>query len=213
MYSHFLDFSYKARYFKLGEINQQTQWVWFVCHGYGQLAEYFLKKFKVLDNGRHCIIAPEGLSRFYMNGFQGRVGATWMTKEDRLVDILNYVNFLNSLYESELGEFENPGFKISLLGFSQGTATICRWALAKSITFHRLILWAGLFPPDLNFDLGKTKFTDKEVWLIYGDQDQFLTSERLLSQKEMALKLDVEPQQFVFSGGHEIDENTLKKFL
>ncbi len=213
MHSHFLDFSYKARYFKLGEINQQTQWVWFVCHGYGQLAEYFLRKFKVLDNGEHCIIAPEGLSRFYMNGFQGRVGATWMTKEDRLVDISNYVNFLNSLYESELGELENPGFKISLLGFSQGTATICRWALAKSITFHRLILWAGLFPPDLNLDLGKTKFTDKEIWLIYGDQDQFLTPERLQTQKELALKLAVEPQQLVFGGGHEIDENILKNFL
>ena len=36
-------------------------------------------------------MAPEGLSRFYLEGFSGKVGATWMTREDRLNDIDNYL--------------------------------------------------------------------------------------------------------------------------
>ena len=31
-----------ARYFTLGELNEHTEQIWFVCHGYGQLAEYFM---------------------------------------------------------------------------------------------------------------------------------------------------------------------------
>ena len=41
-----------AKYFTLGELNENTETVWFVIHGYGQLAEYFIKKFKVLEIGR-----------------------------------------------------------------------------------------------------------------------------------------------------------------
>jgi hypothetical protein len=43
-------FDFKARYYKLGEINKDTVQVWFVLHGYGQLAQYFLRKFR--DNGQ-----------------------------------------------------------------------------------------------------------------------------------------------------------------
>ena len=35
-------------------------------HGYGQLAEYFIRKFNVLEEQNICVIAPEGFSRFYL---------------------------------------------------------------------------------------------------------------------------------------------------
>jgi len=38
-----------ARYYQLGELSSATKQIWFVCHGYGQLAEYF--KWSAKSNG------------------------------------------------------------------------------------------------------------------------------------------------------------------
>ena len=60
--------------------------VLYVLHGYGQLAEFFVRKFRELGD-EYLIVAPEGMHRFYLQGSSGRVGASWMTKEDREQDI------------------------------------------------------------------------------------------------------------------------------
>ena len=118
-----LQFNYRARYFKLGDISKAKQ-IWFVIHGYGQLAQYFIKKFESLIRKDICIIAPEGLSRFYLEdiptrvaGGSNRVGATWMTKENREMDIENYINYLQSIYDLELNKINKA--HVTLLGFSQ----------------------------------------------------------------------------------------------
>ena len=36
--------SKSARYFQIGEINNNTKSIWIVLHGYGMLPEYFIKK-------------------------------------------------------------------------------------------------------------------------------------------------------------------------
>ncbi len=82
MKEHHLIIPKTARYFQNGELNQSTSEVWIVCHGYGQLANFFLRKFDLLNSNTTCIIAPEGLHRYYLEGSAGRVGASWMTKED-----------------------------------------------------------------------------------------------------------------------------------
>src|SRR5689334_7771778 len=99
-----ITFNFKARYYKLGEINSSTKAIWFVLHGYGQLAQYFLRKFRILEKYNICVIAPEGLSRFYLENITSpsgrnsdRVGATWMTKENRLMDIEHYIQYLNTI--------------------------------------------------------------------------------------------------------------------
>ena len=75
-----------ARYFTIGNEEQPDE-IWFVLHGYAQLANYFIEKFRVLESKNILVVAPEGLHRFYWNGMSGRVAASWMTKEDRLTDI------------------------------------------------------------------------------------------------------------------------------
>ena len=122
-----------ARYFQLGEVGSEIREVWFVCHGYGQNADHFLKHFEFLDNGARLIIAPEGLSRFYLNGFSGRIGASWMTRVDRLNDIKDYVLFLDAIYQQIFEKLDRSSVKVSALGFSQGTATASRWL--KGTTF------------------------------------------------------------------------------
>ena len=89
MQEHHLAVAKTARYYSLGEPGPATRQLWFVCHGYGQLAGRFLRHFEPLDDGSRVIVAPEGLSRFYLSESpaERRVGASWMTREDRLVEI------------------------------------------------------------------------------------------------------------------------------
>ena len=74
-----------ARYYTLGSTGPDLREVWLVCHGIRQLARRFLPRFADLDDGKRLIVAPEGLSRFYLRGPESRrdkqiqIGATWMT--------------------------------------------------------------------------------------------------------------------------------------
>jgi predicted esterase len=213
-----LEFNYRARYFKLGDISDQTKAIWFVLHGYGQLAEYFIQKFQVLSKHGICVIAPEGLSRFYLEdvtkrsqGGSNRVGATWMTRENRLMDIDNYLRYLNQVYMTEVPT--RIAIPASILGFSQGAATASRWAIENKVTFHRLILWAGLFPDDMDFDAAHQVLINKNVQLVYGTQDPFLTDERLVHLENLRQKLKVPATVLTFEGKHEIDESALLKLI
>jgi predicted esterase len=211
-----VDFQFKARYHKLGTIDSRTRQVWIVLHGYGQLARFFLKKFEPLAQQNVCVIAPEGLSRFYLSELteQGRrdnkVGATWMTQENRLMDIDNYLAYLDAVYRKEL--FSLPNIPVTLLGFSQGCATVCRWA-THGINFEKLILWAGIFPPDMDFKVGHDKLAAKKTYLVVGDQDPYLTPERMAEFDGLAQKLGIVPEKILFSGKHEMHEQTLLQLV
>src|SRR5881396_3950063 len=100
MHEHHLSVSRTARYFTLGERSAAVEEVWFACHGYGQLGARFLEKLRVLDDGTRYLVAPEGLSRFYLSESptERRVGASWMTREDRLAEIEDYVRYLDAVY-------------------------------------------------------------------------------------------------------------------
>jgi len=217
MEQHDVSFSFKARYYKLGKIDANTRQVWFVIHGYGQLAQYFIRKFRVLEEHGICVIAPEGLSRFYLESFQAgsgrtndRVGATWMTKENRLMDIENYLQYLNSVYDKELLHHQIP---VTVLGFSQGSATASRWVLNDHVQCQRLILWAGIFPPDMDFNHGQEVLRNKDIYLVYGKTDPFLNDHRFAEMKLLTDKLKAHFTEVTFEGGHEIDSQTLLKFI
>jgi predicted esterase len=209
-----VEFNFKARYFKSGEITEHTQAVWFVLHGYGQLAQYFLRKFSSLSAHNICVIAPEGLSHYYLEDAatrsktgNTRVGASWMTRENRLADIENYCTYLDSIFKKEIGT--NTTIPVTLLGFSQGAATVSRWALSEAIHFNRLILWAGILPPDIDFEKGKEVLQNKAVTVVYGKSDPYLNENRFGEMKNLTEKLGLTAIEIVFDGGHEIHEPTL----
>ncbi len=124
MQEHYFSTSRSARYFTLGSLEHAGD-LWFVCHGYGQLAARFLERFHPLEAEGRCIVAPEGLSRFYLteSPTERRVGASWMTREDRLHEIDDYVRYLDGMY----AKLAPRQARVTALGFSQGTATVCRW--------------------------------------------------------------------------------------
>ena len=212
MQEHFFSTPRTARYFTLGSPQGATD-VWFVCHGYGQLASRFLERFRALESERRCIVAPEGLSRFYLteNPSERRVGASWMTREDRRHEIDDYVRYLDALYAQVV-----PGnARVTALGFSQGTATVCRWAAFGAARIDRLMVWGGEVPPDL--DLGDARVSarlrDLRLTLVYGTKDQFFTLKIVASTESRLKEHKVDYERIPFDGGHEIDEATLRSLI
>lgn len=209
MQQHHLTVSRTARYCTLGELSLHTREVWFVCHGYGQLAPYFIKKFECLYDKTRFIVAPEALSRFYLEGFTGRVGATWMTREERQTEINDYVAYLNQLYQTILQGYDPYRLKIHLLGFSQASATVCRWIQHGKPHFDHLVIWAGYFANGIQDVIDPSVLQNKAVSLVYGKQDEFLTQIDL-SQYENHIRGAIPHARIVaFEGGHVIQESAL----
>ncbi|EMR03600.1 alpha/beta hydrolase [Cesiribacter andamanensis] len=203
---HTLTFSFQARYFSLGTPGQPA---WLVCHGYGQLASYFIRHFQPLADAGYHIVAPEGLSRFYLQQSSGRVGASWMTREDRLSDIQNYLQYLDAVAaHSQL----HLAPEITLLGFSQGVATISRWAMHTPLAFRKLVLWAGVFPPDLPMELSGASLKGVQLHQVWGLQDPYLDKEKLAEQTRYLQQLTGDTlQNHQFEGAHSLHTPTLLK--
>jgi len=195
-----------ARYFTLGS-PQHAADVWLVCHGYGQLASRFLERFRPIEAERRCIVAPEGLSRFYLteSPAERRVGASWMTREDRLHEIDDYVRYLDGVY----GNVVPRNARVTALGFSQGTATVCRWAGLGSSRIDRLIVWGGEVPPDL--DLKRLRVPG--LTLVYGTRDELFTPKIIAATEERLRANQIGYELMPFEGGHEIDETTLRRLI
>lgn len=205
---HRISFEFTGRYRVLGTPGESIKHLWIVCHGHGHLAEYFVKQFSCLDDGSHLIVAPEGLSKYYLKGFSGRVGATWMTKEDRLNDIDNYLQYLKAVY-GEVRKQLKEEVKVTLFGFSQGAATISRFAAHTDVWFDRLVLWAGIFPPDLPPIQSVSRLEGKPVYWVYGTKDPFLNQGIMDEQGKIADQIKVTPEVFSFEGEHELYDELL----
>ncbi|TND09629.1 MAG: phospholipase/carboxylesterase [Bacteroidetes bacterium] len=198
-----------ARYFTLGEAGPATKNVWFLCHGYGQLANYFLRNFEPLNDGTSLLVAPEGLHRFYVNGVSGRIGASWMTKEDRLSDISDYTGALDILYDEVMRGLP-ADTRIHVLGFSQGSATVSRWLAAGSKRFDTLTLWCGFFPPDMNWEKDLARFMHSKNFIVTASQDEFISAEQEEEQLRMFREKQVPFSHLRFEGKHVIDPGMLR---
>ena len=118
---------------------------WLLLHGYGQLATRFLRGFAPLATPSRLLVAPEGLSRFYLEAGAGKVGASWMTKEDRASEIADYLGYLDQVRRELI-----PPVPLTVLGFSQGVATAARYAVAAAPAPVRLVCWGGLVPEEIS---------------------------------------------------------------
>ncbi|TAH18870.1 MAG: phospholipase [Cytophagales bacterium] len=199
-----------TKYHTLGELSEQTEQIWFALHGYGQLAEFFARKFDFLDKRKYYVIAPQGLNKFYLKEFSGRVGANWMTKEDRLNEIANYVNYLNSIYKKELEGIDLQKVKINVLAFSQGCSTASRWIANTDLRFDELLLWAGEIPQDV---IGQPIFKTIPTTFVMGTQDELLSAAFVEAFLERLKLFQLHPKIIRFEGKHEIDKDVLKALI
>jgi predicted esterase len=211
MREHSITVARTARYFVLGDTSHSLREVWLVCHGYGQLAFYFLKTFEAIASDGRLIVAPEGLSRFYVRGFSERVGASWMTREDRLHEMEDYIKYLDAVCEQASANLARGSLGITALGFSQGTATVSRWASRTSFRVGRLILWGGLLPPDLDLQNSRAAFENTRITSVVGNTDEFADTANLEKQHVRLAELGITHTITHFDGWHELNVNILKK--
>lgn len=205
-----LEVTRTARYCVLGEELRTPAEVWFVLHGYGQLARRFLRRFEPVADGSRIIVAPEALSRFYASSDPGRhgptsvVGATWMTREDRLTEIDDYVRYLDRLAARTLDGLTRAP-RVTVLGFSQGVATAARWSVRGSIRPARLVLWGDFLPPDLDLARAAERWATVDVVAVRGSRDGVVRAgERARSEETAARAAGVKLRYVAYDGGHEV---------
>lgn len=202
-----------GRYFRLNSVQPMTKNVWIVFHGYGQLAEYFIKHFEDLDENENCIIAVEGLSRFYVDGLTGRVGASWMTKDEREQEIVDQSNYINTVLKDAGIDSNSSQYNLIVMGFSQGTATAIRWMVNNNVRPKHLLMWAGSFPHDVDATKDSEIFKGLSLHYAYGLEDQFLKDVDMNEKLEEMKKTGMEIRSWTFDGKHVMDKPTLAKIV
>jgi len=191
-----------ARYFVIGEQSASEDWL--VLHGYGQLAKGFLSHFEPIASGRR-IVAPEGLSRFYA-GRSRDVGASWMTREDRVSEIADYIALLDAVV-ADAGLVPSG---LTVLGFSQGAHTACRWVATRQAV-RRIILWGSRLPEDLETSGFCEALRGTEVTLVAGRSDRLARPEQLETDIKRIRAMGLGVNLVVFDGGHELDPTTIEQ--
>lgn len=203
MQEQFLEIQQTRRYYQNSLVSKPK--ILLALHGYGQLAGFFYQKFSFLEE-RFGLIIPEGPHRFYLNGSSGRVGASWMTKEWRLQDIEENTNYLLQLVEEI--QKKHTESTIHLLGFSQGGATAARLYQRNPKLFSQLILWASVFPSDIE----KSTFANAaQLNFVLGENDVYFSQDKQIEIKNEYKVLGFNVHSF--DGGHDIDQCVLTDIL
>lgn len=204
---HHLAVTRTARYFTLGNPETASH-IWFALHGYGQLAEKFIGYLATLAGDSRLIVAPEALSRFYLDQGRGPPGASWMTKEDRDHEIADYVSYLDQV-STEIRSRCSAGVRSYGLGFSQGVATLGRWMDRGQTKHDAYCMWAGTLPQELDLSRPHRALEGRKVALVVGHRDEFLTQDWLGNESRRLEGIAGEVRQFPFHGGHRLDRTVL----
>jgi predicted esterase len=215
MEERFLEVRRTARYFTLEPAGSRIDELWFVLHGYGQIASDFLMPFQRLPGSEsRRVIAPEALNRFYLvapkaTGAAHRpVGATWMTRVDRVHEIEDYVAYLDQLYAHVTARIELGRAAVRVLGFSQGVATAARWAVLGQARIDQLICWGGTLPPDLDASRLSSRIA-QPIRFVIGEKDEFLTAEMIAGEEERLRAAGQAYSVTRFPGGHALNRMAL----
>ena len=181
-----------------------------VCHGYAHLADRIIQKFNNIVEDDIYVVAPQGLSVFYWKGMNEDPVASWMTSKDRLDEIEDFSKYLSKVYSHYLSDFDG---RIVLMGFSQGCATVWRWQRKYPVQYHSMINWSGWIPEDVDLSHVLDHLTNPKVHVVVGNQDQYLTNERMEELKKVIAKNNIPAIHYRFEGKHQVDRKLLESIL
>jgi predicted esterase len=201
-----------ARYYVLGDAAGSD--LWFVLHGFGQLAGDFIEYFTELNDGTKTVVAPEALNRYYTASIsvpsdQRPVGATWMTREFRDAEIDDYVGYLDALHD-EIARIIRPRRTI-VVGFSQGGATASRWVTRGKTDVHSLVLWGATLPPDLDLAATRGKLAQVRLRIVIGKSDQYILPDALARERQRLDSAQVPFDVIEYDAGHSIKRSVLQE--
>jgi predicted esterase len=116
-----------------------------------------------------------------------------MTRADRLAELEDQATYLTALLE-RLSAGCPADVRVTVLGFSQGTATVSRW-LARGAARWRpqqLVLWAGDFPADIELMAAQQLLLGLPVTLVLRQHGADVTT-------------------LIFAGGHTMNSELLRQ--
>lgn len=189
--------------------------MWVALHGYGQLAARFIRHLAPLADGTRVVVAPEALSRFYLDhpakagSAHTRVGASWMTREDREAEIADQVEYLDAVCDAVLASHGGGSPSVHVIGFSQGVATTTRWLAHGRTRAARAILWSGRIPADLFPLPDDNPLRAMRIDIVSGAADPLATAEVLEEQRDLVARNRLAVTAHQHAGGHRIDGPTL----
>ena len=205
--THWIPVAQEQRVDSLGTLSDATKHVWVGLHGYGQLVQFFARHFRSLATEERAFAFPQGPHKFYLNGVHGRVGASWMTKDERLVDIANQRLYLGFVFQWI--KQQAPKATIHCVAFSQGVATIMRCIGHPDVQPSSILAWAGSWPPDLD-ETNRAALEELRFKACFGTRDEYITTEKQQEMRGYYLeKYNFEPSVSVYEGGHSFDVEKL----
>ncbi|MEM8999604.1 MAG: esterase [Bacteroidota bacterium] len=202
----------KNSYATLNELTDSTKNIWIVFHGIGFLSRYFLRLFSSLTAEENYIIAPQAPSKYYIGATYQHVGASWLTKENTAMETENVLAYVDSVIKAEKIKL---GSNLIVFGFSQGVSIATRWIAKHKIPCKQLVLYAGGIPHELKKeDFGHIDFEHTQIKIIYGNQDEFMSKERLKQEKTKIGQLFGNHVEIIkFEGGHEVKVEILQTLV
>jgi len=217
LHEHHITVPRTARYHTIGSPGPGTTDLWIACHGYGQLAADFLSKMQALEGEGRLVVAPEALSRYYLEHARGGshasspVGATWMTREDREAEIADQIAYLDRLTEHLTIASAPARPSLTVLGFSQGVATMCRWLTHSKYRATRVICWGGVPPDDVLRGHQMGWLRHARLYIVTGSRDEYTSTDRAAEAARGIGALGIEVRLESFTGGHRLDDETLRR--
>lgn len=168
-------------------------------HGYGESAGVHLDRLRAIGGAdQWTIVSIQGLHRFYQRRTNDVV-ASWMTREDRELAIVDNKRYVASVIGTVWQEHHASG-GIVCAGFSQGVAMTFRAAAALAQPILGAIAVGGDVPPELT---GAELKAMRRVLLMRGVRDPFYTTEKFAEDQQRLRDAGVAVTAIEFDGGHE----------
>ena len=194
-------------YSTLNTLTEKTKNIWLVFHGLGYLSKYFIKYFSELDPDENYIVAPQAPSKYYQDKKFKHVGASWLTRENTVLETQNVLNYIDAVFEKEIS---NGSVNLIVMGYSQGVSVAARWVAHRKVQCNKLILHSGGIPKELKPEDFDFLSPSADVIYIYGDNDQYITEARETEEQIRGNELFKNRLETrVFSGIHEVNRELM----
>lgn len=197
-------------YDTLNDYTPNTKNVWLVLHGIGYLGRFFLRHFKQLNSKENYIICPQAPSKYYKDEAYKRIGASWLTKENTVMETENVLNYIDSIIEAEFIDFKKVHFIV--LGYSQGVSIATRWLAIRKQVCNQLIMISGVFPKELNGNNFQHIPNLKTIHTV-GLNDEIFDPINVKKQEKRLESYFPAFKIINHKGGHVLDTNLFEEYL
>ncbi len=202
--------SYKTinTYTVKNQLNNKTKNVWVACHGLGYLSRFFADYFKSLDPQENYVIVPQAPSKYYQGKDFKHVGASWLTRENTLLETGNVLSYMNAV--SDVENLLQNTEKLVVLGFSQGVSVALRWVAHSKINCKAIVIHSGGIPKELGPENFSFLDVNTKVYLLYGTKDEYITEQRIKEERAKAESLFGKRLKVIsFDGPHIVNTDLL----